>query len=574
MSKLREYAWLLGAAGGAMVVAFIAFRLSTGTFDATWSAVGGAGAALLMLYLWLDRDDLEAAAASRGARYSAMASLLVAVAAGLAVAINVLADRYDKRWDATTSGLHTLSEQSVQVAEGLERDVEILAFFPSMAPEGQDFRDLVEGYQEHTDRISFRMVDPLKEPLLAQENEVTSSFGTVVLASGEDRQRLDADFDEQALTNALVRLSAGREHTLCFSTGHGERDVDDELTTEGLGALVLKLEGQNYTAKNIVLLRDQVPEDCEVVAVVDPQDELLPPEIEALARYVAGGGALIAMLEPMRADGFAATFSRYGILVGRDIVLEENPSYQLMGGDISWLILTRDSFDFHPVTEGLDGIVLMRAARSVALGEPVEGVKVQLIARTTEQGWGETDISSLFSGLAPTADPATDIVSRVPVMAIAEVEDPSHIEVGSSVLDPAGMPSAGGAPVIEIDGEVLSPGGAAEGAGAAEGDGAAEGAGAADTRREPGGRVVVFGDSDFVANELLVQGNNQDLFMNTVAWLVGEEDQIAIRPNEAGAQTLTLSFAQGFMVWGLSVFLAPFLAVVAAVGAWRKRRRL
>ncbi len=91
MQFLRKFAWIGGALGALMVIAFIAHRVTTGTFDATWSGLGAGGAALLMLYLWLDRDELASATGGRGARYSTMAVLLTLVAAGLAVAVNVLA---------------------------------------------------------------------------------------------------------------------------------------------------------------------------------------------------------------------------------------------------------------------------------------------------------------------------------------------------------------------------------------------------------------------------------------------------------------------------------------------------
>ena len=38
------------------------------------------------------------------------------------------------------------------------------------------------------------------------------------------------------------------------------------------------------------------------------------------------------------------------------------------------------------------------------------------------------------------------------------------------------------------------------------------------------GKVVVFGDADFISNRLVLGGVNHDLFLNTLApWLVDEE---------------------------------------------------
>jgi len=548
---MRRFAWIAGATGAALVVAFLVHHYAVGQTDTTWGAVGGVGAALLALYLWLDREDLEAAANTPAARYGSMAGLTVAVALGVAVALNVMANRYDERWDATATGAHTLADQSVKIAAGLARDVTVLGFFPAGSPEGDIFRDRIEAFQEHTDRLTLERVDPLRNPMLANEYDIRSEFGTVVLVSGEDRQRLEGDYGEEAMVNALVRLTSEREHLLCFTEGHGEREVDDETSAEGVGGLVLRLEGQNYTVKTFLPLRDQVPQGCEAVILVDPQEELLAPELEILSRYALGGGKIIVLAEPLRAEALVGWLRRFGIRAGADIVLEDNPSYQLMGGDASYLILDQDSYEMHPLTESLRGIALMRVARSMSMtAAAVEGVQVQLLARTSERGWGETD---LMSGAPPAPDPEVDLVGRVPLIAAAEIVDPSGIPVGATTLPPSG------------DGLEAPAGDEAPPDDARQGDGA---------WRAPGGAILAFGDSDFVSNSLLIEGNNQDLIMNAIAWAVGEEDQLAIRVNEAGRGSLTMTDVHYFLVLFICLAAAPFFALLGGVLVWVRRKRL
>src|SRR5262249_10920358 len=53
-------------------------------------------------------------------------------------------------------------------------------------------------------------------------------------------------------------------------------------------------------------------------------------------------------------------------------------------------------------------------------------------------------------------------------------------------------------------------------------------------------RVVVFGDSDFATNTLLAVQANQDLFLNTVAWLAQDPDLISIHAREPDDQRLLL----------------------------------
>ena len=561
-----------GLLGGLAVVGFLVAYWLLEQQSPQVVGVGVVGSVLLVLYLWLDREELSEVSQSRAVRYGTGAALSVALAFGVTIAANVLAKRYDKRWDLTSEGRYTLSDHSISVAKGLAEPVTVLGFFQTGSPEEDSFRDLVEGYTAHTDKLQLKLVDPVQEPLLAQEYAVTSSFGTVVLVQGEKRQRLENDFKEEPFTNAILRLSSAKEHTICFTTGHGEREVDDDASAEGIGGMVVKMEGQNYKAKPFVPLKEgAVPADCEVVIVAGPQSELAPQEREMLARHVAEGRHLIVLIDPLVANETAADLSRYGLIVGDDLVLENNPNYQLEGGDPSYIVLDKASMDFHPIVNDMKAIALLRTVRSVRKGPDVEGYNVQELARTSPQSWAETDLSFVTAGVMPSPDEGVDLIGGVPMMAVVEVVDPSVVPVGDMSLpggglslapapvEPAAPPVDPAAPPVEPVAEpVAEPVVAATPA----------------RGRSPGGRVLVVGDSDFAGNGLLAQGQNQDLLLNAVAWMVDEEDQIAARTTEGASGLLTMTGLQGIVVWLISVLGAPGLAVAFALRSWLKRRSL
>lgn len=570
MSSLQRFASAFGVLGGLLVLVFLASRYVLGEATPEFTAVGGVGAALLLLFLWLDREQVSEAASTRAVRYSFGAVVTVVLGLAVIVALNVAIQRYDKRWDLTKTGRHTLSEQSIKVAESLPDPVDVIAFFTAGSEEEGRFRDLIEGYSEHTDQLKLTLVDPVAEPLMANQYNIDSAYGTVVLAVGEKRQRMESEFDEQALTNALVKLQSARDHILCFTEGHGERSMDDDSNLEGIGGLVLKLEDQNYTGKRVQPLRDgRVGADCEVVVIAGPQTEFLPQEREILARYVATGGAILALLDPTVADGFAADFARYGIKVGDDLVLEQNPTYTLEGGDPSYIMLDGASFDFHPIVNDLKGMSILRVVRSVGQIEGVQGFNVQVLANTSDNAWAETNLS----GTAPPApDEGADLIGRVPLMAVSEVVDPTQIVVGSTALPTGANPLEGAvdaAPAAAVEDPAPTADAPAEPPEAAEAPAVAQ-----DYTPKPGGRVVVIGDSDFVSNGLLLNGQNQNIFLNAVAWLVGEEDQISIRPNEAGENNLSVSGTQAGIVLLLSIFVMPGLTALVGGSLWFRRRRL
>jgi len=543
--KLNPWSPALSVIGSMLVLSFVAYAVRIGDMEALqppWIAAGVVGVLLLGVWLYTESDNLRRASATRGAQYTATAVALTAVALGIAVALNVLASRYDERIDLTANKRFTLSEQTTSIMAGLPADVTVRAFFGAGSVEESEFRSLVEGYEAASDRLTVEYIDPLRNPLQAEQFEITSAFGAAVLSSGEAEERLEGEFTEETLTNALVRLTSGVEHRICFTTGHEEIDPEDDYQPAGMGALAGRLEGQNYRADTITLLREGVPADCEVVVVADPQLALMPAERELLAGHVAGGGHLLVMLEPTRDLALAESMARFGIAVGDDLILESGPNAQLFGGDLSYLLIEPSGFDFHPITADLRGYTLHRMARTVGQGAPIEGISVQELARTTANAWAKADPSQLTD---PTPS-AADRLGPLPIMAVAEVSDPANIAV--YVPAPPAPP--------EADPEAPTPAPQP-----------------AEVDRAPGARVVVIGDVDFASNGLALQGNNLDLFLNTVAWMVGEEDQISIRPNEAAEGSITMNLVQGLLIWLLCLVIAPGMTLLGALQTWRRRRQ-
>jgi len=574
--------WFLAFAGVILLIAASAILGFADSLSDEWKYAAGIGSAFVGGWVYLARRSLQQAVSTRGARYSFGAVGLILLAAGVTVAINILAHRYDDRLDLTSTQRFSLAEQSASVVAGLDRTVEVTAFFRSGSLERSQFEDLMDSFEAHTTLLEVEYYDPIRAPMKAKEYGITSSYGTVVLQAGDDRQTLESDYGEEAFVNALIRLTAGIEHRVCFTEGHGELDPDEDSQPLGLGAVVLKLEGQNYVVEKTNLLRDGgVPASCEILIAADPEVDWLPAEREMLAAFVAGGGKFVLMLEPTHAPGLAADMSRYGIDIGDDIVLEANPNYQMAGADASYVLLDPTSFDFHKITSPIKGGVVLRLVRSVAKLDGVAGVNVQVLARTSEYGWAETKLSG---DTMPEPTPGEDIVGKVPIMAVSEVTDPASITVGSFTVE-AGSRGLSDGLLGEAEGEAEAE---AEG-GEAPGTNAEAAAGPPDQEpvalpdeappatapeiiRKEGGKVLVIGDVDFATNELVDQLSNQDLLLNGVAWLAGEEDQVSIRPNEAAKGSMTMSILQGIFVWMICIIVMPGLAVVGALVTWRVRR--
>jgi ABC-type uncharacterized transport system involved in gliding motility auxiliary subunit len=91
---------------------------------------------------------------------------------------------------------------------------------------------------------------------------------------------------------------------------------------------------------------------------------------------------------------------------------------------------------------------------------------------------------------------------------------------------------------------------------------------------QPGnpGRLVVFGDSNFVSNEAILQFGNMDLILNTVNWLVKREGLVGPRPErrQYDYQSLTPEHARFLFV--LTVVTIPGIGFFLAVLFFVRRR--
>ena len=174
-------------------------------------------------------------------------------------------------------------------------------------------------------------------------------------------------------------------------------------------------------------------------------------------------------------------------------------------------------------------------ARSVRPKAGAEGDFTTLVL-TSEASWGERDLDRFFSaGQAEFGD--DDLAGPVPV-AVA------------GILSPAGDAE---------EGEGVSP------------DQEETATRKSEESREA--RLVVIGDSDFAANQLIGEFRNRDLFVNAVNWLLGDVEAISIRPDQARASRMQLSGEQFLQIRYLSLFVLPQAIAVLGVFAWWSRRR-
>jgi ABC-type uncharacterized transport system involved in gliding motility auxiliary subunit len=445
-----------------------------------------------------------------------LAILLILV---LAVVITLLSDRHYFRWDLTASGEHTLSDQTLQALKTIKEPIKAIAFAKEASEEASNEKKLLASYQYQLKGMSVEFVDPDRDPALTRQYDI-QALNTVVL-QGFGRTQIVKTPDEESLTNALVRLSKGATEKVYWVTGHGERPFDS-TAPESLATIQKNLSSQSYQFEELNLAQKEIPSDAALVVVAAPEKDLFPEEVTSLKRFLNKGGSLLIFLEPYQDGGLKDFLREYGIVITSDVVVDKMS--RVMGGD--FLLPMIVTYGDHEITRNFRLLSFFSVARSVEIDKGVKkkGLTLTNLALTSQESWSEMDGEALKQGKA-----RLDPEDRQGPISLAVITE----------LDPKEAKGDEGKEEDKITGE---------------------------------GKLVVFGDADFVSNKFISLAGNSELITNTINYLVGRKDLITIPEKQRPADQLMLSRNQGLLLFWIPVVVIPLMVILLGVAVWRKRR--
>ena len=145
-------------------------------------------AGIFALVLWAttsSRESIGATLGSRTTRYGANALVYSLAFVALLVAINYLASRHDRRFDATEEKVFSLSSQSIAVVKNLNKPLKFYGFFQG-GRESKGARTSLSPTQYASPKVTYEMVDPDKHPELAERYKVTAMGTTRVQYGGQE----------------------------------------------------------------------------------------------------------------------------------------------------------------------------------------------------------------------------------------------------------------------------------------------------------------------------------------------------------------------------------------------------
>ncbi|MCD8381344.1 MAG: GldG family protein [Clostridiales bacterium] len=293
-------------------------------------------------------------------------------------------------------------------------------------------------------------------------------------------------------------------------TGHGESSLSSDFETA--------LEKENVEIEELSLLTvEAVPEDADCILIYGPSSDISAAELEMLQEYLAAGGNLF-LLTDTPSDGESLTnletlMADYGVTTVEGIVVEGGQSNYAYGYPYYLL----PELESHTITSPLisdNYYVLLPIAQGLEISDDLDdSLSVSALLTTSDAAYSKVD------GWAMTTYSQED----------GDIEGPFNLAVAITKTN---------------DDESES-------------------------------KIVWVGSTSLLDDDTntAVSGGNQDLFLNAVNWICGQESSISIRSKSIVSEYLTIDNASASTMTLAVVIILPVVYLVVGICIWARRRR-
>ena len=531
---LESLALFFAATGGLSVVAGGILYIWIEELQGFAVAILAVGGGFILVALVSSFTAVRSVVTGQRGRYTANALTIVLAFLIIAVLVNFISYENFRRFDTTFTRHFSLSPQTLQILENLDEPVEATGFFVPTRPDHvvarQEADDLMFEFRRRSSRrFTYEFVDPEAEPSRARQFNATQ-FPVIVFEgqeSGNRIQLLVPPVSEQDLTSALLIVTGEQQKKVYFLTGHGEKDITDTGESSATGYFFARrgILSDNYQVQELNLRQaGGIPDDTAVLVIAGPQKQLLTDERKHLAEWLRDGGRALFLLDPNTPASVAALLEPWGILVGRETIVDLERS---VSGDPRTPLLQRSSYlDTTLITSLLD-VTFFPQATPVNVPEEYLAdprkippwVQYYPLAVSSLASFATEDPDRNSFGLGDTLGPHT---IGLAVQALAPIDE-----------DPLGEGLGPDAPVTNI---------------------------------------VVLGDSDFATNQYFSAYTNADLLLNAVNWLAEDYDLISVRPKLRVFRLLGVTRQEFDFIRFSSWFFIPVAVAFVSIVAWWRRR--
>lgn len=499
-------------------------------------------------------QKIKVLAGKKNIRLGTYTTATTAIVIALLLVLNLCTAALPEKYtaiDTTSSGIYSISDQTKKVVGGLEQDVTIY-YIIQEGQEDETVLQLLKNYEDLSEHIKVEHVDPVQQPGFTQEYAGSDANTNSLVVVSEGRSRYVDYYDiyesdytysedggyaesssfngEGALTSAINGVTSGVRVVSYTLEGHGESDL-----SSGLGSAI---GDANMTVNSLNLLTEgEVPSDCDCLIINGPSSDISKGEAEMLQEYLHDGGRLLLLTDCTSGtlSNLYGVMADYGVEPVEGMVVEGNNNFFVQ----SYVNYLLPDIESHDITEPLRSsgyYVLAPFAHGLEIDEEKASdaaAEVSVLLRTSSEAYVKKTWEDSETARKSDGDATTD----------------EGFPLGVAIV-----------------------------AGTADSDDSADGGDGQDSGDTSQAQAkIVWYSSAYLGYEQInevVSGANYDLLLNSVGWLIEQEDSISIHPKSLDQSYLTLTAAQSSRWTVVIVVIIPLAFLMAGFIMWRKRRRM
>ena len=424
-----------------------------------------------------------------------------------------LSIHYNQQFDLTANKRHSLSSNSIELLQTLDKEVSIHAYTKDDVTK-QAIQEIIGRYQRIKPDFSLQLLNPdIDIEQVKEDGVVMDKPFAFVVYYNHRKENIDS-LAEQSISNALLRLSRRDNQEVVFLSGHGERSLN-ESNDRAYNTLNKNLHDMGFNLQTINLLEKPLPAATKIIVIAAPANRYLDGEIKQLQHYIDNGGNLLWMSEPGELAGLDEIASSLGLQLQDGIIIDNDADLRKTLNIPHPAIIPVTSYLPHIITKTIRYNTLFPLSRGISPltnEDSINNWQAEALFSSSAKSWGEV------SGLSE---------EMVFNSASGDIAGPITIAVALH-RNNAGTKGSQ--------------------------------------------RMVIIGDSDFLSDGYIGAGANLNLGLNIFNWLIGDDDLISVEV-PAIADTKLEFNDQQLAIIGFGFFLIiPITLLLIGFRIWYVRR--
>lgn len=261
------------------------------------------------------------------------------------VFINLAANRLPFLIDLSGPGRYTLSPMGKDAIRSIKSDVSIIAFYPFFHDYHKEIELMLKSIQSVNSQITYKMVDALRDREIAEENKIDRNGWVVIKTREKPKNKTSEKIDafhkerkiairsnddlrrmEQDFVTSIIAVT-GKRKQVYFTSGSGEITSQESFVEDSISRFYDSLRQNNYSANDLSQAKSypqSIPKDAAALMVIGPDKRLPLDARKAIYSYVKKGGALFLALEPLNSGVLPEMEKEFGIKYNGGKLLSEH----------------------------------------------------------------------------------------------------------------------------------------------------------------------------------------------------------------------------------------------------------